>query len=90
MWTKWFQHAVVNILFTLFDNMMDVMKFLVEFKVPVTLPASSGSALLCRRSFATSRFPYLAATCRGVNPFCEEEREIFVSLEFLAIVTFQM
>lgn len=65
------------------------MKF-VEFEVPVTLPASSGSALLCRRSFATSRFPYLAATCRGVNPFCKEEREMFVSLEFLAIVTFQM
>lgn len=40
----------------------------------LTLPAASGEARRCRRSFATSRLPYFAATCRGVNPFCEEAK----------------
>lgn len=40
-----------------------------------TLPASSGRALRCRRSCATSRLPCLAATCNGVNPFCGEKKE---------------
>jgi hypothetical protein len=40
-----------------------------------TFPAESAAARRCKRSFATSRLPYLAATCRGVKPFwkCEEE-----------------
>lgn len=35
-----------------------------------TFPAASGEALFCRRRLATSILPYLAATCRGLNPFC--------------------
>lgn len=44
-----------------------------------TFPASSKSALRCKRSFATSRLPYLAATCRGVKPFYKE-KEKYVSV----------
>lgn len=36
---------------------------------PLTFPAESAAARRCKRSFATSRLPYLAATCRGVKPF---------------------
>lgn len=43
-----------------------------------TFPASSIRALRCKRSFATSRLPYLAATCRGVKPFYKEKREICI------------
>lgn len=35
-----------------------------------TFPAESGGARRCSRSLATSRLPYLEATCRGVKPFC--------------------
>lgn len=34
-----------------------------------TFPAESAAARRCKRSFATSRLPYLAATCKGVKPF---------------------
>lgn len=38
-----------------------------------TFPAESGGAWRCSRSLATSRLPYLEATCRGVKPFCGEK-----------------
>lgn len=39
-----------------------------------TFPAKSGGARRCSRSLATSRLPYLEATCRGVKPFCGEKQ----------------
>lgn len=39
-----------------------------------TFPAESGGARRCSRSLATSRLPYLEATCRGVKPFCGEKQ----------------
>ncbi len=41
----------------------------------LTLPAALGLAPLSRRSSATSTFPYLEATWRGVKPFCSKERK---------------
>lgn len=40
-----------------------------------TFPAESGGARRFSSSLATSRLPYLAATCRGVKPFCREKTE---------------
>lgn len=36
-----------------------------------TFPAASGDAFFWSRRLATSSLPYLAATCKGVNPFCK-------------------
>ncbi len=38
----------------------------------ITFPAALGLAPLSKSSSATSTFPYLHATCRGVNPFCKK------------------
>lgn len=40
-----------------------------------TFPAESGGARRCSRSLATSRLPYLEATCRGVKPFCGDKKQ---------------
>lgn len=41
----------------------------------LTFPAASGAAPFCRSRLATSIWPYLAATCRGLNPFCWRQKE---------------
>lgn len=49
----------------------------------LTFPAALGLAPLSRRRSATSTFPYLEATWRGVKPFCSNDRErysMFVSV----------
>lgn len=38
----------------------------------ITFPAALGLAPLSKSSSATSTFPYLHATWRGVNPFCKK------------------
>lgn len=40
----------------------------------ITFPAALGLAPLSKSSSATSTFPYLHATCRGVNPFCKKKQ----------------
>ena len=42
----------------------------------LTFPAALGLAPLSRRSSATSTFPYLEDTWRGVKPFCSKENRI--------------
>lgn len=39
-----------------------------------TFPEASGDAFFWSRRLATSIFPYFAATCSGVNPFCKKKQ----------------
>lgn len=60
------------------SNLTKVLRNCHVLEKPFTFPAESAAARRCRRSFATSRLPYLAATCRGVKPFwkCEEQSKM--------------
>lgn len=61
-------HCTVHIIYTAKTIKITVgLLFLMH-----TFPAESEGARRCSRSLATSRLPYLEATCRGVNPFCIE------------------
>lgn len=51
----------------------------------LTFPAALGLAPLSRSISATSTFPYLEATWRGVKPFCSGEQKDEISQNVIAV-----